>query len=440
MVLGELVDFEDHAWFGKRFRHRWRIVQSRTVSTPDPSLRDRRLSGSSQATSTWGDIVDGGRKHIDWTRYTDASPNPWIQYIKNFHWETTQLGPMSDWPDELRRLVVVIMACPDPRMIYWGNRQAICYNEAAATLVGNRHPGIMGQKFSDVWGNEIHDRHMGLIKSAIFEGKSDQTNEFRAILERNGKMEETYWNIHILAVPGPQGHIIAAINEYSESTSAVLHDQRRKLVARLTEHTSLAENLHDLWQTFLGDLGDHLNDALYAMVYTVDAELQDMYYLEGSVGVDPQLLTLTVNLAETSIEPSLANALRHAHEAHQTIKLTEDDGLPPSLALDLPDWGKVETVCVLPISSMSGHQLAFLVVGLNPMRPFTSETGLFLTHIRDLMSKFAAIISLPEEQKRDQAKFEQLNLALTQQLRITALKAEKSEETFMRMARNVSPV
>jgi len=71
-----------------------------------------------------------------------------------------------------------------------------------------------------------------------------------------------------------------------------------------------------------------------------------------------------------------------------------------------------------------------------PRRLFTDESRLFVSHISDLVSKAAALISLPEEQRRDQEKFEQINFALSQQLQIIALKAEKNEETFTRMAQS----
>ena len=293
----------------------------------------------------------------------------------------------------------------------------------------------MGQRFVDVWGEDLYQRHMDLLKGGIFEGRSTQANEFQAILERNGMTEETYWNIHLLPVPGPNGHIIAAINEYTESTSMVFHDERRKLIALTSEHTALAESLAALWQVFLTDLGENLNEVSYACIYTADPGSQRIYHSEGSVGAPPMVFPGSVHLADEPSDCSLANAFSHAREAQQVIKLTKADGLPEILALQILDRGSVDTACVLPISSMSGQQLAFVIVGMNPRRPFTEETGLFVTHIRDLLSKAATIISLPEEQRLDHAKFEQINLALTQQLRITALKAEKTEDTFMRMAR-----
>ncbi|KAL1305255.1 hypothetical protein AAFC00_002168 [Neodothiora populina] len=327
------------------------------------------------------------------------------------------------------------MACPDPRMVYWGFEQAILYNEAAATIIGHRHPGIIGKRFVDVWGPDIFQRHMDLLKNAIFKGRSDQAYDFKAILERDGRIEETYWNIHLLPVPGHDGHTIAAVNEYTESTSDVYNDQRRKVLAKVSEHTSLAQTLPGLWSTLLADLEGHLNDTMYVAIYTAESDSQDLFNLEGFIGAPTHAFTSSVDMTNISLEPDLAEGFRRARASQQVEMLSKND-MPPNLAIDYKERGTVSTACICPISSMSGHQLAFIVVGLNPQRPYTEELGLFINHVRDLILRFAAVISLPEEQRKDQLRFEELNLALTQQLRITALKAEKNEETFMRMARN----
>ena len=43
-------------------------------------------------------------------------------------------------------LVLVIVADPQPSIIYWGQNPAVSiYNEAYTHLVGQKHPGLMGQ-------------------------------------------------------------------------------------------------------------------------------------------------------------------------------------------------------------------------------------------------------------------------------------------------------
>lgn len=196
LTAGPVVDetlsrFGNKRWFSKPLRHAWRIVQGRNIDeVNDPPQRPRLSSHTSQP-STWGDLLsEGGRRLIDWTRESvDITTYPaWIKFIHGYDWASTELGAMKDWPEELCRLAVIIMSCPDPRMVYWGFNQAILYNEAAAEIIGYRHPSIMGKRFIDVWGPDIHQRHIELLKAAIFNGRSDQATNFRAIVERNGTL------------------------------------------------------------------------------------------------------------------------------------------------------------------------------------------------------------------------------------------------------------
>ena len=143
---------------------------------------------------------------------------------------------MSNWPDDLCRLAVLIMSSSDPRMVYWGDDHLVVYNEAAAALLGQKHPSFaMGNPFGDIWGPEIHEKHKRMLEVAINHGKMSEAKDFEAALERNGFIEETYWNINLQPCSGPDGQVIAALNEYTESTSAVYHEQRLKFINKIKQ-------------------------------------------------------------------------------------------------------------------------------------------------------------------------------------------------------------
>jgi hypothetical protein len=87
------------------------------------------------------------RKAFDWTR--DAAPEDLTAFQKflraDIVWENSPLGPMNQWPDQLRQMVLLIVADPNPAVVYWGDSQAIVYNEAYIPLIGEKHPGLQGQ-------------------------------------------------------------------------------------------------------------------------------------------------------------------------------------------------------------------------------------------------------------------------------------------------------
>ncbi|KAI4736759.1 hypothetical protein E4T50_12756 [Aureobasidium sp. EXF-12298] len=394
--------------------------------------------------------TDAQEKTIDWTRYPQkVQQSSWIDFIKTYPFERTVLGPMSRWPDDLRRLAVQIMSSPAPRMVYWGQEQAILYNEAASSLLGSKHPSFaLGNRFADVWGPEIHEKHMRMIRTAVDRSQVAEAKEMEAVLERDGFIEETYWDVVLQPCSGPDGQMVAVLNTYQECTSSVFQNQRRKLIDKVQAIIPTIDNFPDLWRSVATTMRDNLHDAAYSLIYTAvnphtepdhahAVDRVDTFQLEKQImsGVASQTFESVVHTGERFHRPSLGPVFAEARKTQQVVVLQQDD-LPPELALLVPDRGFVTTACILPITSVSGQQIAFVVLGMNPRRLFNDESRLFVSHINDLISKAAALISLPEEQRRDQEKFEQINHALSQQLQIIALKAEKNEETFTRMAQS----
>jgi hypothetical protein len=86
------------------------------------------------------------RPIVDWTR--DPAPQeltPFQKFIREVDWEKSPLGPIASWPDQLRQYVLLIVADPHPAVVYWGDSQAIVYNEAYIEFIGQKHPGLQGQ-------------------------------------------------------------------------------------------------------------------------------------------------------------------------------------------------------------------------------------------------------------------------------------------------------
>ncbi|KAI4727162.1 hypothetical protein E4T49_05024 [Aureobasidium sp. EXF-10728] len=455
--------FGGRAWSSKRFRNAWRVVYcsqwgddrkldsvAEAHTAPHKNGEDDTdMTGSEHGLhhSPW---TDAQEKIIDWTRFPhQVRQSAWVDFIKTYPFEKTFLGPISRWSDDLRRLAVQIMSSPAPRMVYWGPEQAIIYNEAAATLLGSKHPNFaLGNRFIDVWGPEIHEKHMKMIRTALDRGQVAEAREMEAVLERNGFIEETYWDVVLQPCSGPEGHMVAVLNTYQECTSSVFQNQRRKLIDKVQAIIPTIDNFPDLWTSLATELRNNLQDSAYSLIYTAvnqptesghahASDRVDTFQLELQItsGVASQTFESVVHTSERFHRPSLGPVFAEARETQQIVVL-QHDSLPPELALLIPDRGFVTTACILPIASVSGQQIAFIVLGMNPRRLFTDETRLFVSHMSDLVSKAAAMISLPEEQRRDQEKFEQINFALSQQLQIIALKAEKNEETFTRMAQN----
>ncbi|WP_432958072.1 ATP-binding SpoIIE family protein phosphatase [Micromonospora haikouensis] len=68
----------------------------------------------------------------------------------------TTLGPPQHWDPLVRGAAELILASPVPMALALGDDLLLFYNDAYATLIGDRHPGAAGRPagevFADVWG------------------------------------------------------------------------------------------------------------------------------------------------------------------------------------------------------------------------------------------------------------------------------------------------
>ena len=62
------------------------------------------------------------------------------------NWSETPLGPLDDWPQSLRTAVSICLNCSFPILIWWGPDLVKLYNDAYATILGNKHPQALGQR------------------------------------------------------------------------------------------------------------------------------------------------------------------------------------------------------------------------------------------------------------------------------------------------------
>lgn len=89
---------------------------------------------------------------FDWTRLPFSVDLPrHIQFARSIDWASTSLGPINTWSADLRQMCNLIMASPHPAAMYWGDDLVAIYNEAYVLLAGQKHPRLMGQKYSDAW-------------------------------------------------------------------------------------------------------------------------------------------------------------------------------------------------------------------------------------------------------------------------------------------------
>jgi hypothetical protein len=163
--------------------------------------------------------------------------------------------------------------------------------------------------------------------------------------------------------------------------------------------------------------------------------------LEGTLGVPPDHPTTSSPLDVLASKEGRSKYLREAMKKNKPVLLTTDDGTLSELisgleCRDFPDPCHYAVVC--PIHPTTGDSiLGFLVMGINPRRPYDDDYSLFIQLLsRQLATSLASIVLFEEEIRRGQraARLAALDrIELSKQLDLRTQEVAESETRFTRM-------
>lgn len=449
---GRAFTFAGRAWTSTLVGGIWLVVycaQTVPVGTKQQvgldDAQEQNACVSKQDTPSWDILSPPPKipaKLVDWIKFEVPNLSPHVQFIKDFDWASTPLGPMREWPSRLSVMVLSICTNPDPRAIVWGEELTMIYNDACAALLGEKHPLAMGRSCSEVQA-EIWPQMSKLFQPALLNGNAIKSTNELSFQERNGVLVETYWNFTIFPIIGSDGYTVGAMHSLIEMSWHVINQRRGDVVENLKEQVSASTTISETWNQCLETLEAYPEDVPFALIYTNEDDsvsssssswVNSMrrYQLHGTLGIDQNnaAIPTAFDLTDRKSVYGLARACRDAITSKETVILRRHDStLPADLATAIPGRGwedPIEAVCVMPIAVNAAGALAFFVVGLNPRRPFNEDSLHFAHNLRDVLTKSTSLLN--------QARFEEIHDNLSTQLKISTLEAARNEEKFTRMA------
>ena len=192
---------------------------------------------------------------------------------------------------------------------------------------------------------------------------------------------------------------------------------------------------------------------LYSVSEDTDSDMSSMHSgslaqapqctLEGTLGVPTGHRAAMTPLDLKTSDDGFAPYLRESMKTNQPVLLsTEDNTLSWDLieGLEWRGWGDpCRAAVVCPIHPTTGDNiLGFLVMGVNPRRPYDDDYSLFIQLLsRQLATSMASVVLFEEEIRRGQraARLAALDRQeLSKQLDLRTQEAEESETKFTRMA------
>ena len=359
-------------------------------------------------------------KCFDWTRAAVTSPevSSHIQFIKSVDWSQTSLGPMDKWQDELRIAVNLIIACPFPAAMYWGEKLTTLYNHAYVEIAGPKHPQLMGMNYEEAWA-EIWDQIKAPVELAFRSGISTIQNDDMFLMKRFGSgLEETYFDWALIPLLKKNGSIGGLYNPAFEQTRRKVFERRFVSLQDIGNLTANVQDQKVFWKRIIEGLGSNSLDAPFALLYSVQDELDSdspqssihsgsgtskQCILEGVIGIASSHPLATPSFGLQDGDEYLATIFRDAMLKDTPTYLSVKDGtLDPTLIKIIKEHG-IEAPCTAavccPIFLPNARQpVGFLVLGLNPSRPYDYDYQQYLQLLnRQMTTAMASVILFEEE-------------------------------------------
>ncbi|KAK6859059.1 hypothetical protein PG995_004912 [Apiospora arundinis] len=331
------------------------------------------------------------------------------KFVLNVDWANTSVGPIDQWPQELRQLLRMVIVDSAPCIIYWGEKFTIFYNEAYIPLIGDNHPTVMGKDAADVFPDfwNFFDK---IITNQRLTAEPASGDASMLLMERHGFLEETYFDWKLVPLIGENGEVMASYGTPHDLTMHVINKRRSDCVQQLTHKISRITNLKDLWATTLAGLSQDERDLPFALLYSVDQKPSMLAppskpnltcHLEGTIGVDQdhELAKEYLNIRQEldGFGPVVVEAL----EKGEMVVLNSDH---PSLSKQLQGVGwkgfglPSAQFVIVPIK-LESEIVSFLIVGLNPYRRYNQAYTDFLRYIGEAIASQIAKIRLADEVK-----------------------------------------
>lgn len=395
-------------------------------STSGGSLRTGNSRSSKNISINLATLPE--RATIDWTvPEPEGQLSTHLQYVRSVDWGATSLGPMETWSGEFRQIANLVMTNPHPAALFWGSKLTTIYNEAyAAEVAGNKHPTLMGTDFADFFA-EIWDYCGPLFEDCGRTGISvRKDNDFLSIY-RHGMLEETFYSwTYVPVYSSVTRELLGFYNGPFQTTSMVLSDRRMQTINSIGELTGAAKTVKQFWKLVLKSLEMNPRDVPFALLYSVgdddDGEISSVAsetsmslktcYFEGSLGVPEDHIAAPQQLDLRRSPEGFVPSFREAMRTREPTLLRTRDGTLPEALLEGIQWRGFGDPCkeaiIFPVRpTTADNVLAFLVLGVNPRRPYDDEYRAFCTMLnRQLATSLASTILFEEETRRMRDAFE----------------------------------
>ena len=403
------INFQPNALFG--------IAEGQAVFDPNT----RRWEISVTANTRFSERINPSLKrkvsvigHPDLTRrpvkWTEVLPRTEHidKFLNNIDWAATSLGPLETWPSSLQAYLNVVFADSQAAVIYWGDDLAALYNAEFLKLVTGRltkTEELLGLPFTKVWP-ELWADFEPMLEMIAARGTGLDTHEITLYPLRDGVREETIWQGSFLPIRDDSGIVKGFYNRAREITRSFIAERRAKVLSAISAKPHLTGT--GVFQHLVNSLTTSERDFPLMFVYSAQEDLltgKCQLYLECGKGLPEQghsLVPTELQLYEG--QTGFVPHFRRAKSSDKVLILHTKDGTLTEELLRGFRWGgfgePASSIAILPLST-SDRLMGFVVLGLNPRRPYDEEhEGFINTLLRSMSAMVSSAIDREEAQNR----------------------------------------
>src|SRR5438067_2068145 len=280
-------------------------------------------------------------------------------------WAATPVGPMADWPRNLRQTVDICLASQFPMIVLWGPKLIQIYNDGYRAILADKHPAGLGQPAHECWP-EARDFNGPIYEQVLGGGEMVFLEDQEYSINRRGFLEETYFTVAYGPVYDDHGEVGGVFISAFEMTSRVLLERRLRTLQQLSARADQARSVATAVEEAVRVLADNPADLPFALVYLVAG---GKARLAGRTGLSRELSPESVELAT-----------RAAAEDPWLIAKAVTTRQPQVVRATPPGAPAVGPVLALPVGGVDGPS-AVLVAATSTRLALGSRYRSFLDSI-----------------------------------------------------------
>lgn len=359
--------------------------------------------------------------------------SPHIHRVRELDWSITELGHMSSWSLEMRRMVNMCMTDPRAINLVWGPHRNCLFNQAFSEILADASDWAMGKPVDEIWGrlgaSESYLRSLNPVPDAN-EPLSGDTGRFH--VQRSSCVEEVWasWtSTPIFGKSGIEGFYCA----FTEDTELYLRKRREAILSKLDQHLNSIHTMDELWTEVISALESGQADIPVAILYSPSSTdflrpasahipndqvashsndatpgrtsqeiITSQWKLRGTLGCSSKL-DLPASLTLQGGKLLFGGTFESLLSFESVQRLHGDD---KSLSQSLRDCLKSHAAGVscgsallIPLKwAQRKHQFAFLLLGLNAQAKFNHEYQRFVHNLTTkLIASMIAVSAITAE-------------------------------------------